>query len=288
MNENLAIQLFENKKVRVAWDAELEKYYFSVADIVEILTDSTDVKQYIKRMRARDPELNLRWGTICTPTRMMAADGKIYKTQAADLEGIFRIIQSIPSKKAEPVKQWLAEVGSQRIDQMIDPELTFQMAVEDYRRQGYSDKWINERMRSIEMRKELTDEWHRSGVHDSKDFAILTNVLTKAWSGMTTGEYKRYKGLTKENLRDNMTNIELALNTLAEVATTEYSRQSNPQTMAENERIAKEGGDVAREARQTMERRLSRSVVSQERASDYIKAVGKQGGDNALPTADKD
>jgi hypothetical protein len=288
MNENLAIQLFENKKVRVAWDAEQEKYYFSVADIVEILTDSTDVKQYIKRMRARDPELNLRWGTICTPTRMMAADGKIYKTQAADLEGIFRIIQSIPSKKAEPVKQWLAEVGSQRIDQMIDPELTFQMAVEDYRRQGYSDKWINERMRSIEMRKELTDEWHRSGVHDSKDFAILTNVLTKAWSGMTTGEYKRYKGLTKENLRDNMTNIELALNTLAEVATTEYSRQSNPQTMAENERIAKEGGDVAREARQTMERRLGRSVVSQERASDYIKAVGKQGGDNALPTADKD
>ncbi len=284
MNENLAIQLFENKKVRVAWDAEQEKYYFAVADIVEILTDSTDVKQYIKRMRARDPELNLRWGTICTPTRMMAADGKIYKTQAADLEGIFRIIQSIPSKKAEPVKQWLAEVGSQRIDQMIDPELTFQMAVEDYRRQGYSDKWINERMRSIEMRKELTDEWHRSGVHDSKDFAILTNVLTKAWSGMTTGEYKRYKGLTKENLRDNMTNIELALNTLAEVATTEYSRQSNPQTMAENERIAKEGGDVAREARQTMERRLGRSVVSQERASDYIKAVGKQGGDNALPT----
>ena len=288
MNENLAIQLFENKKVRVAWDAEQEKYYFAVADIVEILTDSTDVKQYIKRMRARDPELNLRWGTICTPTRMMAADGKIYKTQAADLEGIFRIIQSIPSKKAEPVKQWLAEVGSQRIDQMIDPELTFQMAVEDYRRQGYSDKWINERMRSIEMRKELTDEWHRSGVHDSKDFAILTNVLTKAWSGMTTGEYKRYKGLTKENLRDNMTNIELALNTLAEVATTEYSRQSNPQTMAENERIAKEGGDVARDARQTMERRLGRSVVSQERASDYIKAVGKQGGDNALPTADKD
>ena len=288
MNENLAIQLFENKKVRVAWDAEQEKYYFAVADIVQILTDSTDTKQYIKRMRARDPELNLRWGTICTPTRMMAADGKIYKTQAADLEGIFRIIQSIPSKKAEPVKQWLAEVGSQRIDQMIDPELTFQMAVEDYRRQGYSDKWINERMRSIEMRKELTDEWHRSGVHDSKDFAILTNVLTKAWSGMTTGEYKRYKGLTKENLRDNMTNIELALNTLAEVATTEYSRQSNPQTMAENERIAKEGGDVAREARQTMERRLGRSVVSQERASDYIKAVGKQGGDNALPTADKD
>ena len=280
MGENLAIQLFEGKKVRIAWNAEQEKYYFAVADIVEVLTESNDVKQYIKRMRSRDPELDLRWGTICTPTRMMAADGKVYKTQAADLEGIFRIIQSIPSKKAEPVRQWLAQVGSQRIDQMIDPELTFQMAVEDYRRQGYSEKWINERMRSIEMRKELTDEWQRSGVRDSKDFAILTNILTKAWSGMTTGEYKQYKGLTKENLRDNMTNVELALNTLAEVATTEYSRQSNPQTMAENQRIAQEGGDVAREARETMERRLGRSVVSSERASDYIKSVGSGNNNN--------
>ena len=282
MDNNFAIQLFEGKKVRVVWDAEKEKYYFSVADIVQVLTDSADVKQYIKRMRARDPELNLRWGTICTPTEMKAADGKKYKTQAADLEGIFRIIQSIPSKKAEPVKQWLAEVGSQRIDQMIDPELTFQMAVDDYRRQGYSDKWINERMRSIEMRKELTDEWHRSGIHEPKDFAILTNVLTKAWSGMTTGEYKRYKGLTKQNLRDNMTNIELALNTLAEVATTEYSRQSNPQTMEESKRIAQEGGDVARDARQTMERRLGRSVISKEKASDYIKPIEDK-GDKELP-----
>ena len=277
MNENLTIQLFDGRKVRIAWNAEQEKYFFSVADIVEVLTDSTDVKQYIKRMRARDPELNSRWGTICTPTRMMASDGKIYKTQAADLQGIFRIIESIPSKKAEPVRQWLAEVGAQRIDQMIDPELTFQMAVEDYRRQGYSDKWINERLRSIEMRKELTDEWQRSGIHKSKDYAILTDVLTKAWSGMTTGEYKRYKGLRKENLRDNMTNIELALNTLAEVATTEYSRQSNPKTMVENKRIAKEGGDVARDARRTIERRLGRSVVSSERASDYIKTIDKKG-----------
>ncbi|MBR3568338.1 MAG: hypothetical protein IKP62_10615 [Salinivirgaceae bacterium] len=287
MNENLAIQLFENKKVRVAWDAEQEKYYFSVVDIVQVLTDSVDyqaARKYWKVLKGRLQKEGNELVTNCYQLKLPAADGKMRMTDMADLEQIFRIIQSIPSKKAEPVKQWLAEVGSLRIDQMIDPELTFQMAVEDYRRQGYSDKWINERMRSIEMRKELTDEWHRSGVHDSKDFAILTNVLTKAWSGMTTGEYKRYKGLTKENLRDNMTNIELALNTLAEVATTEYSRQSNPQTMAENERIAKEGGDVAREARQTMERRLGRSVVSQERASDYIKAVGKQGGDNALPT----
>ena len=273
MNENFAIQLFEGKKVRIVWDAEREKYYFSVTDIVQVLTDSVNPRDYIKKMLRRDPELKSKWGTICPPVEMLAPDGKRRKTQAADLEGIFRIIQAIPSKKAEPVKQWLAELGSMRVDQMIDPELTFQMAVEDYRRQGYSDRWINERMRSIEMRKELTDEWHRSGIHEPRDFAILTNVLTKAWSGMTTGEYKRYKGLTKQNLRDNMTNVELALNTLAEVATTEYSRQSNPQSMAESQRIAKEGGEVAREARETMERRLGRSVVSSERASDYIRPI---------------
>ena len=191
MNENFAIQLFEGKKVRIVWDAEQEKYYFAIADIVQVLTDTVDPRDYIKKMLRRDPELKSKWGTICPPVEMIAPDGKRRKTQAADLEGIFRIIQSIPSKKAEPVKKWLAEVGAQRIDQIIDPELTFQMAVEDYRRQGYSDRWINERMRSIEMRKELTDEWHRSGIHEPKDFATLTNVLTKAWSGMTTGEYKR-------------------------------------------------------------------------------------------------
>jgi hypothetical protein len=284
MTKQTGITLFEDTKVRIVWDDEQEKYYFSVADIVQILTDSADVKQYIKRMRSRDAELDSKWGTICTPVEMVAPDGKRRKTQAADLEGIFRIIQSIPSKKAEPVKRWLAEVGAQRVDQMIDPELTFQMAVDDYRRQGYSDRWINERMRSIEMRKELTDEWHRSGIHEPKDFAILTNVLTKAWSGMTTGEYKRYKGLTKQNLRDNMTNIELALNTLAEVATTEYSRQSNPQTMAESQRIAQEGGDVARDARRTMEKRLGRSVVSPKKAADYLASSEET---KALPDADK-
>lgn len=286
MNENFAVQLFEGKKVRIVWDVEQEKYYFSVTDIVQVLTDSVNPRDYIKKMLRRDPELKSKWGTICPPVEMLAPDGKRRKTQAADLEGIFRIIQAIPSKKAEPVKQWLAELGSIRVDQMIDPELTYQMAVEDYRRQGYSDRWINERMRSIEMRKELTDEWHRSGIHEPKDFAILTNVLTKAWSGMTTGEYKRYKGLTKQNLRDNITNVELALNTLAEVATTEYSRQSNPQSMAESQRIAKEGGEVAREARETMERRLGRSVVSFERASDYIRPIeGK--GQNTLPKEDE-
>jgi hypothetical protein len=208
-------------------------------------------------------------------------------TDVADLEQIFRLIQSIPSKKAEPVKKWLAEVGAQRIDQMIDPELTFQMAVEDYRRQGYSDRWINERMRSIEMRKELTDEWHRSCIHEPRDFAILTNVLTKAWSGMTTGEYKRHKGLTKENLRDNMTNVELALNTLAEVATTEIARQRQTKGMKESRDAAQAGGRIAKNTRDDLERQLGRTVISSERASDYIKPIESQDAD-ALPIPDEE
>ncbi len=281
-NESI-IKLFEGKKVRVVWDEEQEKYYFAVQDIVQVLTDSADIKQYVKRLRSRDNELDSVWGTICTPHQFVSTDGKKHAVNCSDLQGIFRIIQSIPSKKAEPVKQWLAELGQMRIDQMIDPELTFQMAVEDYRRKGYSDKWINERMRSIEMRKELTDEWQRSGITEHKDFAILTNVLTQAWSGMTTGQYKKFKGLTKENLRDNMTNIELALNTLAEVATTEYSRQSNPQTMEDSKRVAQEGGSVAREARATMEKRLGHPVVSKERASDYIISEASKPNVKKLP-----
>ena len=287
MDDNFAIQLFEGKRVRIVWDAEQEKYYFSIVDIVQVLTDSADAKQYIKKMRARDPELDSKWGTICTPVEMRAFDGKRRKVQAADLQGIFRLIQSIPSKKAEPVKQWLAKLGEQRIDQIIDPELTFQMAVEDYRRQGYSDKWINERMRSIEMRKELTDEWHRAGITEQKDFAILTNVLTQAWSGMTTGEYKRHKGLTKENLRDNMTNVELALNTLAEVTATEISRQRNPKGMAQSRQTAKEGGEVARNARADIESRLGHSVISSERASDHIRPI-EEGKAEELPFEDKE
>jgi len=273
MNDDFAIQLFEGKKVRIVWDAEQEKYYFSVVDIVQVLTDSTNPTDYLKKLRKRDTELGTFLGTNCPQVEMLTFTGKKRNTLAADLQGIFRIIQSIPSKKAEPVKQWLARLGEQRIDQIIDPELTFQMAVEDYRRQGYSDKWINERMRSIEMRKELTDEWHRAGIHDQRDFAILTNVLTQAWSGMTTGEYKQHKGLTKENLRDNMTNIELALNTLAEVTATEISRQRNPQGMFQTRQTAKEGGEVARNARVDIESRLGHTVISSERASDYIRPI---------------
>ena len=270
MEENFAIRLFENKKVRVIWDADKEKYFFSVVDIVLVLTESPRPRKYWNalktKLKAEGDETSQKLGQL----KLLSQDGKKRLTDVADLEEIFRIIQSIPSPKAEPLKRWLAKVGSNRINQMIDPEQTFQMAVEDYHRQGYSDRWINERMKSIKMRKELTDEWERSGVHDKKDFAILTNVLTKAWSGMTTGEYKHYKGLKKENLRDNMTNIELALNTLAEVATTEYSRQSNPKTMAESKQIAKEGGNVALDARKTMEQRLGRSVISDAKASDYL------------------
>ena len=273
MEDNFAIQLFEGNKVRIVWDEEQEKYYFSVVDIVQVLTGSINPTDYLKKLRKRDPELGSFLGTNCPQVEMRTFTGKKRMTLAADLQGIFRIIQSIPSKKAEPVKQWLAQLGEQRIDQMIDPELTFQMAVEDYRRQGYSDKWINERMRSIEMRKELTDEWQRAGITEHKDFAILTNVLTKAWSGMTTGEYKRHKGLTKENLRDNMTNVELALNTLAEVATTELSRQRNPKGMFESQQAAQAGGKVAKNAREDLERQLGRSVISSERASDHIRPI---------------
>ena len=274
--ENFAIQLFEQTQVRVVWNEEEEKYYFSVVDVISVLTESIDyqaARKYWKVLKGRLKKEGNESVTNCYQLKLPSSDGKKYKTDVADLEQIFRLIQSVPSKKAEPIKQWLANIGAQRIDQMIDPELTFQMAVEDYRRQGYSDKWINQRMRSIEMRKELTDEWQRAGIHEQKDFAILTNVLTKAWSGMTTGEYKRHKGLTKENLRDNMTNIELALNTLAEVTATELSRQNNPKGMNQTQQTAQEGGEVARNARTDIEQRLGHTVISSERASDYIRPI---------------
>ena len=287
MDDNFAIQLFEGKRVRIVWDAEQEKYYFSVVDIVQVLTDSADATAYWRKLKQRLKAEGNETVTNCHALKLPAADGKKRLTDMADLQGIFRLIQSIPSKKAEPVKQWLAKLGEQRIDQIIDPELTFQMAIEDYRRQGYSDKWINERMRSIEMRKELTDEWQRAGITEQKDFAILTNVLTQAWSGMTTGEYKQHKGLTKENLRDNMTNVELALNTLAEVTATEISRQRNPKGLAQSRQTAKEGGEVARNARADIESRLGYSVISSERASDHIHPI-EESKSQELPFEDKE
>ena len=270
MTKKQQIQLFEDKKVRVAWDEELEQWFFSVIDVVQVLTDSEDVKQYIKKMRSRDPELNARWGTICTPPRMMAADGKYYKTNAATMEGVFRIIQSIPSKKAEPFKEWMAQVAAQRVDQMQDPELNFEQAYADYRRLGYSDKWINQRLRSIEVRKELTDEWDRAGVQQGQEYASLTDIITRSWSGKSTRQYKQFKGLHKENLRDNMTNIELALNTLAEASATEISKARNPKGFKQSADVAREGGKIAGDARKQLEKRVGHSVISPAKASDYL------------------
>ena len=270
MDNQFAIQLFEQQQVRIVWDAEVEKYYFSIVDVVQILTDSADATAYWRKLKQRLKAEGNETVTNCHALKMPAADGKKRLTDVADLEQLFRLIQSIPSKKAEPIKQWLAELGSMRVDQMIDPELTFQMAVEDYRRQGYSDKWIENRLKSIRTRNELTNEWKRSGVTEQKDFAILTNILTQAWSGMTTGQYKQFKGLTKENLRDNMTTLELALNTLAEAATTEISRSRNPKTMAENQQVANSGGQAAKAARLEVEKQIGHSVISSAKATDYL------------------
>jgi len=272
MSDVEKIQSFEDKKVRTAWDEEKQEWFFSIVDSIEILADSRDPKQYIKKMRVRDPELSAKWGTICTPVKMIAHDGKRRKTLAADLEGMFRIIQSIPSKKAEPFKQWMAQVAAERVNQVIDPERSIDQAVADYRRLGYSEAWITRRIKTIEIRKGLTDEWKRGGVTQEVDFAFLTDLMSKTWSGLTTREYKKYKGLTKENLRDNMTNMELLLNALAEESATELSKARDPEGLSENASIAKEGAEVAKTAREDFEKRIGHSVVSHEKAIDYIKS----------------
>jgi len=211
MSQETQIQLFGNAKIRVVWDDEQEKYFFSVVDIIAVLTESTDARTYWKVLKHRLIKEGFESVTNCNQLKLPAADGKSYKTDVADLEGILRIVQSIPSKKAEPLKRWLAQVGSERIQQMIDPELSIQQAVADYKKQGYSDKWIANRVKSIDARNELTNEWKRAGLSEGRDFAILTDLITKTWSGKTTKEYKRYKGLTKENLRDNMTTIDIPI-----------------------------------------------------------------------------
>ena len=264
------IQMFDAKKVRSVWDSETEEWYFSVTDVVEILTDSTDPKQYIKKMRKRDPELDSSWGTICTLTQLVAADGKKYRSTVATTEGILRIIQSIPSPKAEPFKIWMAQVASMRIDQLQDPELSIEQAICDYKRLGYSDKWITNRIKGIEVRKELTDEWERAGVRQGIEYASLTDIITKEWSGMTTKQYKQFKGLKKESLRDNMTNVELALNMLAEASTTEISKRKNPQGFAQSAEVAKEGGSVAHAARRQLESKTGAPAISSSKASDHL------------------
>lgn len=283
MSAETQIQFFENAKIRVVWDEAEEKYYFSVVDVIAALTESSVAKRYwtdLKR-RLKAEGADEVYAKI-VQLKMPAADGKNYATDAADLEQILRIVQSIPSKKAEPLKRWLAEVGSQRIQQMIDPELAIQQAVADYKKLGYSDKWIANRIKSIDARNELTYEWKRSGMQEGRDFAILTDLITKAWSGKTTKEYKKFKGLTKENLRDNMSTIELALNTLAEASTTEISKRKNPKTMMQNMQIAKEGGNVAKAARNQLEATIGESVVSPIKASDYIRPI-EEGKAEELP-----
>lgn len=261
MTQHNAIKLFEEKRVRTVWDDQQEKWYFSVVDVVSVLTDSANPTDYLKKMRKRDPQLAEGWGQIVTPLSIQTPGGK-QKVNFADTEAIFRIIQSIPSPKAEPFKLWMARVAAERLDQMQDPELSINQALMDYKRLGYSDNWINQRLKSIEIRKELTDEWKRHGLQEGVQFATLTDIMYQTWSDMTAREYKRFKGLKKENLRDNMTNKELVLNMLAELSTKEISESRNPETFAQHAEIAQQGGGIARNARLELEEKTGKSVIS--------------------------
>ena len=274
MTKQQALQLFEERKVRSVWDNEQEKWYFSIVDVVAVLTDSDyqGARNYWKVLKNRLKKEGNESVTNCNQLKLASADGKLYKTDVADTEQLFRLIQSIPSPKAEPFKQWMAQVASMRLDQMQDPELSIEQAMTDYRRLGYSEAWINQRLKSIEVRKELTDEWKRTGVEEGVQYATLTDIITHEWSGLRTKDYKALKGLKKENLRDNMTNVELALNILAEASTAELSKQKNPKGFEENITIAHEGGSVAKAARTQLEDKLGRSVISANRASDFLPA----------------
>ena len=270
MTQHNSIKLFEEKRVRTVWDDQQEKWYFSVIDVVAVLTDSVNPTDYFKKMRKRDPELSAFVGTNCPQVGMLTETGKKRQTLAADTEQLFRIIQSIPSPKAEPFKLWMAKVASERLDQMQDPELSINQALMDYKRLGYSDNWINQRLKSIEIRKELTDEWKRHGLQEGVQFATLTDIIYQTWSDMTAREYKRFKGLKKENLRDNMTNKELVLNMLAELSTKEISENRNPETFSEHMHIAQEGGEIARNARMELEEKTGKAVISPMNAKDGL------------------
>lgn len=270
MTKKQALQLFEQRKVRTVWDNQEEKWYFSIVDVCNVLTDSKDPTTYWRKLKQRLKADGNETVTNCHAFKLRATDGKMRLTDVADTEQLFRIIQSIPSPKAEPFKQWMAQVASQRIDQMQDPELSIDQAIIDYKRLGYSDAWINQRIKSIEVRKELTDEWKRTGVHEGLEFASLTDIITREWSGFSTKQYKQFKGLKKENLRDNMTNLEIALNILAEASTTEISKQRNPKGYKQQSKVAQEGGSVAKAARNQLESKLGRSVISSAKASDYL------------------
>jgi len=268
METHSNIKLFESKQVRSVWDSEQEKWYISVVDVIEVLTESTRPRKYwddLKRkLQAEGSELSEKIGQL----KMQAPDGKMRLTDAADVEQLFRLIQSIPSPKAEPFKQWLAQLARERLEEIDDPEQGIDRVLEYYHRKGYSDKWINQRLKSIEVRKELTDEWERRGVQQGQEFATLTDIITQGWSGMTTQKYKQFKGLKTESLRDNMTNLELALNTLAEATTTEISKNSKPKTTAENRQVAARGGEIIGNTRREIEANIGKSVVSPINAKD--------------------
>ena len=273
MTKKQIIKIFSEKTVRTVWDDKEEKWYFSIVDVVAVLTDSTDAKAYWRKLKQRLKAEGNETVTNCHGLKLKAADGKMRMTDVADQEQLFRLIQSIPSPKAEPFKLWMAQVASTRLDQMQDPELSIDQAVADYRRLGYSEAWINQRIKSIEVRKELTDEWKRTGVKEGMEYASLTDIITREWSGMTTRQYKQHKGLKKESLRDNMTNLEMAFNILAEASATELSKQKDPKGFKQQKNIAKEGGSVAKVARAKLESQLGHSVISKAKASDYLPLI---------------
>jgi len=275
MNKDTAIKLFEDKQVRTLWDADHEKWYISIVDVVGILTDSQNPNNYWKVLKNRLKKEGSQLVTNCNQLKMRSADGKFYKTDVADTEQLFRLIQTIPSPKAEPIKLWLAKVAAERLDEMQDPELSIDRALENYMNLGYSENWINQRLKSIEVRKELTDEWKKRGLKEGQQFATLTDIITKAWSNKTTKEYKMLKGLKKENLRDNMTNTELILNMLAEASTKDISVATNPETFEESKKVAKQGGNVAKVAMKELEAKTGKKVVTTLNAKSVLTEINE-------------
>ena len=268
------VKMFEGSQIRSVWDNEREEWYFSVVDVIGSLTESNNPRDYWYRVKKRmSEEERSELSTFCRQLKLKSTDGKSYKTDVADMQGIFRIIQSVPSPKAEPFKMWLAEVGKERIDEIIDPELTIDRALESYARKGYSREWINQRLQAIQVRKELTDTWQDHGVKGGNEYAILTNEISKAWSGMTTREYKDFKGLKKENLRDNMSTTELILNMLAETATKDIAEATNPQGLEENKKAAQDGGSIAGDARKSIEVRTGKPVITSKNAIDLGRLI---------------
>ena len=280
MTKHNQIQLFEEKKVRTVWDDAEEKWYFSIVDAVAVLTDSPDPRNYWKVLKHRLKKEGNQSVTDCNQLKLPSSDGKYYKTDVADTEQLFRLIQSIPSPKAEPFKLWMAQVAADRLDQMQDPELGIEQALADYKRLGYSDSWINQRLKSIEIRKDLTDEWKRHGLKEGVQFATLTDIIYSTWSGMTAKEYKQFKGLKKENLRDNMTNRELVLNMLAEISTKDISESRNPETFGEHAEVARQGGEIARNARAELEAKTGKPVVTSLNAKTALQLNQDNEGSN--------